>query len=219
MTKIIGIFFLVMMVSSCGFNSLLVPLIGIPSSNYLTLKHYEEKYRLYNMQYRESVNFIEHGIPRGKHTIYAREFSDQKNTVKPVIILLHGFPDSLHIYDHLAPLLADQYRVVSFDFLGWGRSDKPGNHIYNTESLYQDLISVISYFNFGNVSLVVHDASGSPGIDWALNNSHKMDTLILLNTFYYPMDDLLKPEAITTFSTPGIKRTIIRTGARISNFG
>jgi pimeloyl-ACP methyl ester carboxylesterase len=39
-------------------------------------------------------------------------------------VLLHGFPDDLHLYDRLVPELAGR-RVVSFDFLGWGASE-PG---------------------------------------------------------------------------------------------
>ena len=42
----------------------------------------------------------------------------------PAIVLMHGFPDDLHLYDRLVPELAGR-RVVSFDFLGWGASDKP----------------------------------------------------------------------------------------------
>jgi pimeloyl-ACP methyl ester carboxylesterase len=196
-----------------------VPLVGIPTTNYLTRTHYEEKYDLYDKKYRAAVQFIEHHIPRGEHNLYAREFDDKTDTTKPVIILMHGFPDSLHIYDRLAPQLADQYRVVSFDFLGWGRSDKPRKHTYDTASLYQDLQAVIDFLGAENVSLVVHDASGPPGIDWALNHPNRTTTLVLLNTYYHPMDALVKPEAIATFSTPGIRRSITRTGARISNYG
>ena len=41
----------------------------------------------------------------------------------PAAVLMHGFPDDSHIYDHLAPLLAPR-RTVAFDFLGYGRSDR-----------------------------------------------------------------------------------------------
>ncbi|NOY74001.1 MAG: alpha/beta hydrolase, partial [Gammaproteobacteria bacterium] len=205
--------------SGCGVTSLIVPVVGIPTTNYFTREYYKDKYVAYDAKYRESHSFLEHQIPHGVHKLYVRDFGDSNTNKKPVIILLHGFPDSLHIYDQLAPKLASQYRVISFDFLGWGNSDKPENHVYNSVSLYHDLEAVIKYFNFEKISLVVHDASGPPGIEWAMNNSEKMDTLILLNTYYHPMIELLTPETIKTFSTPGIKRTIIRTGAKVSNIG
>jgi len=213
------ILFFSVMLTGCTTSSLLIPVVGIPTSNYLTRDHYKEKYQQYDKHYREKVSFKEHAIPRGLYTIYAREFGSHENDIKPAIILMHGFPDSSHLYDRLAPLLSNHLRVVSFDFLGWGASDKPENHIYNTTSLYQDLEAVIQYFNFGKVSIAVHDASGPPGIEWAMNNPKKMDSLILLNTYYHRAERLVPPEAIATFSTPSIKRALIRSGARISNYG
>ena len=39
--------------------------------------------------------------------------------------MLHGFPDNLHIYDYVVPYLtAVGRRVVVFDFLGFGQSEK-----------------------------------------------------------------------------------------------
>jgi len=35
---------------------------------------------------------------------------------------MHGFPDNLHIYDRLIPLLQG-HQVITFDFLDWGDSD------------------------------------------------------------------------------------------------
>ena len=39
-------------------------------------------------------------------------------------MVLCGFPDNLHLYDRLVPHLSGR-KVVVFDFLGWGGSDKP----------------------------------------------------------------------------------------------
>jgi len=66
------------------------------------------------------MNFIEQFVQRGQRRIYAREYSGEE----PTIILIHGFPDNLHLYDRLIPNLS-QRRVITFDFLGWGASDKP----------------------------------------------------------------------------------------------
>src|SRR6201987_2185870 len=38
---------------------------------------------------------------------------------------LPGFPDNLHLYDRVLPDLSPARRVITFDFLGWGASDKP----------------------------------------------------------------------------------------------
>ncbi|MEM7504549.1 MAG: alpha/beta hydrolase [Pseudomonadota bacterium] len=196
-----------------------VPLVTIPTTNYLTTQYYEGKYEEYDQAYRSRVAFEEVAIPRDDYTLYARKFGSWKDDTRPIIVLMHGFPDSLHLYDELSPLLAADYRVLSFDFLGWGNSDKPRKHSYDTASLTADLNAVIDYLETPSLSLVVHDASGPPGIDWALNNPERMELLVLLNTFYHPMDQTVKPEAIETFSTPGLRRSISITGATISNVG
>lgn len=43
----------------------------------------------------------------------------------PVILLLHGYPTSSHMFRHLIPALADRYRVVAPDHIGFGRSSAP----------------------------------------------------------------------------------------------
>jgi len=50
---------------------------------------------------------------------------------------MHGFPDNLHLYDRLVPPLGGR-RLVLFDFLGWGRSDKPADYGYTFEDQKSD---------------------------------------------------------------------------------
>src|SRR5664279_6044453 len=41
----------------------------------------------------------------------------------PVVLLLHGFPTSSHMFRNLIPALADRYRVIAPDYPGYGQSD------------------------------------------------------------------------------------------------
>ena len=43
----------------------------------------------------------------------------------PVMLLLHGYPTSSHMFRHLIPLLAEKYRVIAPDLVGFGRSSAP----------------------------------------------------------------------------------------------
>ncbi|VXB27492.1 alpha/beta fold hydrolase [Plantibacter sp. T3] len=43
----------------------------------------------------------------------------------PVLLLLHGYPSSSHMFRHLIPALAGQYRVIAPDHIGFGRSSAP----------------------------------------------------------------------------------------------
>lgn len=44
----------------------------------------------------------------------------------PVILLLHGFPSSSHMFRNLIPELATAYRVIAPDYPGFGNSAAPG---------------------------------------------------------------------------------------------
>ncbi|HEX3521532.1 MAG TPA: alpha/beta fold hydrolase, partial [Stellaceae bacterium] len=73
--------------------------------------------------------FSEHRVPRGQGSIYARDYYKGAG---PAFVLMHGFPDNLHIYDDLVPyLVAGGRRVVAFDFLGFGASEKPSGATYS----------------------------------------------------------------------------------------
>ena len=152
------------------------------------------------------MNFAEQFVPRDRHRIYARDHPGDE----PAIVLMHGFPDNLHLYDRLVPHLSPPRRVITFDFLGWGASDKPADYPYSAENQVGDLDAVITKLKRGRIVLVAHDASGPPAIEWALHHPDQVAALVLLNTYYCAMPTLRPPEAIFLFSTP-----VIRSVARL----
>jgi pimeloyl-ACP methyl ester carboxylesterase len=127
---------------------------------------------------------------------------------------MHGFPDNVHLYDRLCPQLSPPRRLVLFDFLGWGGSDKPPGYAYTTDNQTGDLDAVITQMGLGQAVLVAHDASGPPAIDWALAHPERVAALVLLNTYYCEMPTLRAPEAIWLFSTPVI-RSVARPVSRM----
>jgi pimeloyl-ACP methyl ester carboxylesterase len=145
--------------------------------------------------------FIDHSIKRGNYRLYAREYDGSD----PPIVLMHGFPDNLHLYDRLVAFLSPPRRVIVFDFLGWGLSDKPSGYAYSAENQEADLDAVINQLELANAVLVAHDASGPPAIDWARHHPNRVAALVLLNTYYSAMPTLRPPEAIFLFSTPLIR--------------
>lgn len=56
------------------------------------------------------------------HRLFYREAGDEE---APVVVLLHGFPTSSYMFRDLVPALADRYRVIAPDHLGFGMSDAP----------------------------------------------------------------------------------------------
>ena len=135
----------------------------------------------------------------------------------PAIVLMHGFPDNLHLYDHVVPLLAGR-RVVVFDFLGWGRSDKPAGYPYTATNQIGEVGAVMDALELDAAVLVAHDASGPPAIDWAFVHPERVAGLVLLNTYYGWHPALRAPEAIALYSTPLIRnlaRAVVRRNERL----
>jgi len=130
----------------------------------------------------------------------------------PGIVLMHGMPDNHHLYDRLLPHLGDRH-VVTFDFLGFGESDKPSGAVYTADEQTRQLDSVIEGVGLERVILVAHDASGPPAIDWALAHPERVERLVLLNTYYSSMRSLHAPQAVWLYSTP-VVRLVARWFAR-----
>jgi haloalkane dehalogenase len=147
--------------------------------------------------------FRDRWVQRGSYRIHARE---QRGT-GPTIVLMHGFPDNHHLYDRLVPHLRDRH-VVVFDFLGWGESDKPRDYQYTFANQKDDLDAVIAGLGLDRVVLVVHDASGPAGINWAVEHPQQVAAIVALNTFYslLPGAPPNPPEAIRLFSDPNFQR-------------
>src|SRR5262249_23382566 len=157
------------------------------------------------MTYQETV------VRRDQHRIHVQDHPG----AGPPIILMHGFPDNLHLYARLFPYLSSPpRRVVLFDFLGWGSSDKPSGYPYTTANQVGDLDAVITQLGLEQIFLVAHDASGPPAIDWALAQPERVAGLVLLNTYYCEMPTLRPPEGIWLFAKPVI-RNIARPVSRM----
>ncbi len=147
----------------------------------------------------ETISYSEHRIHRKEFSIYARDYPGDG----PAFVLMHGFPDNLHIYDSLAPMLAHSgRRVVAFDFLGYGGSDRPREYPYTAANLEGDISAVVNGLRLDRIVPVAHDASGPAAINWALAHPEQLDSLVLLNTYYDSTPSLRFPEFISLFADP-----------------
>src|ERR1700758_138986 len=70
----------------------------------------------YVRQFNAANVFVSHAVVRPDGLkINAREFGANNKDSGPTIVLMHGFPDSQHLYDAVAPELAKTRRVITFD--------------------------------------------------------------------------------------------------------
>src|SRR5689334_20131587 len=82
------------------------------------------------------------------------------NAAGPVIVMVHGFPDTQRVWDRIVPLLAPDHLVVTYDVRGAGGSSAPASRSgYRMSKLLGDLAAVIEHVrpDGGPVHLVGHD--------------------------------------------------------------
>ena len=104
----------------------------------------------------------------------------------PPILLLHGFPTSSHLYRNVIPTLAKTHRAIALDLPGYGLSDKPLDARYNFRFFTDTLNAFLDARDIPTTNLVVHDLGGPVGMYWAVNNPHRVNNIVLLNTLVYP---------------------------------
>jgi len=90
----------------------------------------------------------------------------------PVLLLLHGYPSSSHMFRHLIPALADQYRVIAPDHIGFGRSSAPS--VDEFEYTFAALAGVtgrfLSTIGVTHYTIYVQDYGAPVGWRLALND-------------------------------------------------
>ncbi len=77
----------------------------------------------------------------------------------PVILLLHGHPSSSHDWQGVTERLQDKARLVSFDHIGWGLSDKPTAFSYSLMQLTDITEQVVEKLGIKEAHVVCHDVS------------------------------------------------------------
>lgn len=84
---------------------------------------------------------------------------EQGRSDGPKVVLVHGYPDNHTIWDGVAELLGERFRVVRYDVRGHGESGTPqGRAGYRMELLAADLVAVIRAVSAdAPVHLVGHD--------------------------------------------------------------
>jgi len=117
----------------------------------------------------------------GKRIHYLDE--NHHNQATETILCLHGEPSWCYLYRKMIPILSKKYRVVCFDFIGFGKSDKLTDlNAYNYLLHYNTLKTIIDQLQLKNITLVVQDWGGLIGLPFATDYPDLFSRLVIMNT-------------------------------------
>ena len=101
----------------------------------------------------------------------------------PVVLLLHGFPTSSHMFRNLIPALADRYHVIAPDYPGYGQSDMPerSTFTYSFDRFGELVDGLLDQLGVARYAMYVMDYGAPVGWRLALKHPDRITGLIVQN--------------------------------------
>jgi sigma-B regulation protein RsbQ len=99
------------------------------------------------------------------------------------MVFAHGFGTDQHTWRHVAPAFANHYRVILFDLVGAGQSDKSAYDFTRYSSLEgyaTDLIELLRGLQLAKVIFVGHSVGGMIGVLAAIRAPELFERLVLV---------------------------------------
>jgi haloacetate dehalogenase len=98
----------------------------------------------------------------------------------PLLMLLHGWPETWYCYRKLIPPLAERFTVVAPDLRGYGLTDKPVSG-YDKVTMASDVRALAQYLGFDVLTLIGHDRGARVGHRYGLDHPGEVQKLVVLD--------------------------------------
>jgi pimeloyl-ACP methyl ester carboxylesterase len=101
----------------------------------------------------------------------------------PVILLLHGFPTSGHMFRDLIPELSDRYHVIAPDLPGFGQTKAPPRAAfdYSFDNLADVIAGFVEAIGLARYALYIFDYGAPTGLRLAMRHPQRVSAIITQN--------------------------------------
>jgi haloacetate dehalogenase len=103
----------------------------------------------------------------------------------PPLLLLHGYPETHHMWGSVAGELAREFTVVAPDLRGYGGSSKPAttpeHESYGKRAMVGDAVGLMRHFGFDRFDVVGHDRGARVGYRLALDQPSAVRRLTVMD--------------------------------------
>ncbi|WP_327590246.1 alpha/beta hydrolase [Nonomuraea sp. NBC_00507] len=98
----------------------------------------------------------------------------------PLLVLLHGWPQTSHCWRRLIPALAGHFTVVAPDLRGYGRTDKPVTG-YDKRTMAADIRALARSLGHSTLVLAGHDRGARVAHRYALDHPGEVERLVVMD--------------------------------------
>lgn len=140
-------------------------------------------------------------------------YLDEGSTGGTVVLLLHGEPSWSFLYRHMIPgLVANGYRCIAPDLIGFGKSDKPTEPTdYSYQRHLDWLKSLLVALDLQKITLFCQDWGGLLGLRMAAEMGGRFARIVAANTFL-PTGDIKPHEAFLKWQAYAAKVPVFPVG-------
>ncbi len=121
--------------------------------------------------YCTAAGFRQHYVDEGPHD-------------GEVVICLHGEPTWGYLYRNFIPPLAETYRVIVPDHMGFGKSETPQDREYTLKTHVENLTVLIDELGLNDITFVCQDWGGPITGAYTIRHPEKVKRVALMNTIF-----------------------------------
>lgn len=105
------------------------------------------------------------------------------------LIFIHGLSDNLLYWEFLANNLKYDYQILRVDLRGHGESEL-GNEEITIDTYSNDLNNLLEELHISELNLIGFSLGGAVALDFAIKYPQKVDSIVLMSSFYKADDEL-----------------------------
>jgi 2-hydroxy-6-oxo-octa-2,4-dienoate hydrolase len=103
----------------------------------------------------------------------------------PTVVLIHGSGPGVTAYANwrlVIPALAEQFRVIAPDMVGFGFTERPGDVTYGVQTWADQVVGVLDGLGIQKASVVGNSFGGAIGLRIATQHPDRIDRLVLMGS-------------------------------------